>query len=818
MLRLLLLGGATIERGDGSLLTGRAVQRHRVAILALLATAPPGGLSRDKLLGLLWPDSDADRARNLLNVAAYELRKALGEGTIISAGDDLRLDRALLTSDVTELDAEATAGDHGAVVARYRGPFLDGFFLSGAPDFEKWLDGERSRLSAVFARSLEALAAEASDRLAHVESVDWWRQRAALDPFDARVALRLMQALEASGNSVAAMQHARVHAKLLETEFGLGPDSDVEAYAAALSRPPAPAPAPVPVPSPEPPRVGMTPPEVEAPIEAPVAALATAPVESVVSAPPNASHTVTKTPHAIGSAARWSRRIVLLAVLAVVMTLIVARWSSVHRAVDAPRSIAVLPFVNMGADPNDAYLGDGLTEELTARLSADTTLRVVSRTSSSRFQKAPQTIPEIAKALDVTAVLEGSVRRVGTRLRVTAQLIDARDDRHLWAATYDRELGDVLVLQDELAREVTRALESALGRQAHSVVRSATHDAEAYDLYLRGRWQWKRRTLEGHALAINYFRKAIARDSGFVDAYAGLSDAVFTAYVLGHEPWASSETETVATMRSASERAVMLDPSSSSAHTSLAIVRWADRDLPAAERLLQRAIDLNPGNAVAHSWYGRLLSITGHPGRAVKESRESSERDPFDLISSHNHAVHLAESDSVQASRRLHQRTLELDSTFYLARMGYAILMVNTGDTLQGAQRLVRLAGDGKPSVQKLANLAWALAMLGQADSATRVLKTVKARLTPATTPRHGFEIARVYTALRQRDSAFAWLERADWRWPPWGNVHARELSSLWSDPRYALFTRRVGRALRADSTRYGWVDVTPRSALSSTR
>ena len=813
MPRLLLLGGASIERDDGSLLTGRAVQRHRVAILALLATAPPGGLSRDKLLGFLWPDSDADRARNLLNVAVYELRKALGDGTIISAGDELRLDRALLPSDVSELGAAATAGDHGAVVARYRGPFLDGFFLSGAPDFEKWLDGERSRLSGVAARSMEALAAESSERAAHVESVDWWRQRAALDPLDARVALRLMQALEASGNRAAALQHARVHARLLEAEIGLGPDSGVEAYAAALGR----LPAPSLVPSPTPFHAGTTPTQSEAPVAPPDTATA----ESAVSALRHAYEVKAHTPGAIASATHWSRRVGLpavLAVVAVVMTLVAARRTAVGRAGAAPRSIAVLPFVNLGADPTDAYLGDGLTEELTARLSTDSTLRVVSRTSSSRFQNAAQTIPEIARALDVTAVLEGSVRRVGTRLRVTAQLIDARDDRHLWAATYDRELGDVLFLQDQLAREVARALEPALGRQATGVVPSVTHDAVAYDLYLRGRWQWKRRTPEGHALAINYFRQAIARDSSFTDAYAGLSDAVFTAYVLGHEPWASSETETVATMRTASERAVMLDPVSSSAHTSLAIVRWAERDFPAAERLLQRAIDLNPGNAVAHAWYGRMLSITGHPGRALKESREASEREPFDLMSSHNHAVDLAAADSVQASRRQYQRTLELDSTFYLSRVGYAILLVNTGDTLQGAQRLVRLAGDGKPSVQALANLAWALAMLGRSDSATHVLSTVKAQLTPSTAARNGFVIARAYTALRQRDSAFAWLERADWRWPPWGDVHARELSSLWPDPRYAHLTRRVGRALHADSTRYGWVDVTPRSALNSKR
>lgn len=812
MLRLLLLGGARIERGDGALLTGRAVQRHRVAILALLATAPAGGISRDKLLGLLWPESDTDRARNLLNVALYEVRKALGEGSIISAGDDLRLDRMLLTSDVGELEAAADAGDHAGVVARYRGPFLDGFFLSGAPDFEKWLDAERSRLAAVAARSLEALAAAAAEGGAHVEAVDWWRQRAALDPLDARVALRLMQALQASGNRAAALQHARVHARLMESEIGLGPDSGLEAYAAAISRLPAPSSAPT--------LPGMARPTVDAPIEAPVALTDAAAAEPAMSGPQRTSHAEPHTPDAMALPTGWRRHVVpaaMLAIVAVVVTLVAARRTAVDRAGEARRSIAVLPFVNLGADSNDGYLGDGLTEELIARLSIDSTFRVVSRTSSSRYQKATQTIPEIARALDVTAVLEGSVRRVGSRLRVTAQLIDARDDRHLWAATYDRELGDVLALQEQLASEVTRAL-GPLGRPGGGVALRGTRDAEAHDLYLRGRWHWKRRTPEGHALAITYFREAIARDSGYADAYAGLSDAVFTSYVLGHEPWASDEAGTFSAMRIASERAVMLDPASSSAHTSLAIVRWSESDLPAAERLLQRAIDLNPGNVFAHSWYGRMLHITGHPGESMMESRKAWEREPFDLTASHNYAVELAAADSVQAATRLYQRTLDLDSTFYISRVGYAILLVNSGDTLEGAQRLVRVAGDGKPTAQSLANLAWALAMLGRADSATRVLNTVKSRLTPSTTARYGFVIARAHTALRQRDSAFAWLGRADWRWPPWGNVYAKELSSLWSDPRYAILTQRVGRSLHAEATRHGWAEFTPRRTLVSRR
>src|SRR5215213_1673903 len=221
MIRLRLLGGASVGRDDGTLLAGRAAQRHRLALLARLACPAGLGLSREKLIGLLWPESDTERARNLLNVSVYELRKALGEDALLSGGDELRLNPDAVGSDVADFEAAIERCDHEAAVALYRGPLLDGFFVDDAPEFERWVDGERARLAGAYGRALEALAEAAERRRDFRGAAGWWERRAEHDPYDSRVALSLMRALDASGNPAGALQRATVHERLLQQELGL---------------------------------------------------------------------------------------------------------------------------------------------------------------------------------------------------------------------------------------------------------------------------------------------------------------------------------------------------------------------------------------------------------------------------------------------------------------------------------------------------------------------------------------------------------------------------------------------------------------------
>jgi DNA-binding SARP family transcriptional activator len=233
LITLRLLGGAGLDGPSGPV-AGPATQRKRLALLALLTLAPDRRLSRDRVIAFLWPESPSESGRHQLSSALYEIRKAAGDDAISAVGDDLTLNPAVIRPDVAEFETSLAAGDVARAVALYRGPFLDGFFLSDAPEFERWADAERARLADGYARALETLAQAAEDQGDHPAAVDWWKTRAAHDPYDSRVALRLMRALDAVGNRAGALQHAAIHERLLREEFDAAPDPELVAMAGRL--------------------------------------------------------------------------------------------------------------------------------------------------------------------------------------------------------------------------------------------------------------------------------------------------------------------------------------------------------------------------------------------------------------------------------------------------------------------------------------------------------------------------------------------------------------------------------------------------------
>jgi DNA-binding SARP family transcriptional activator len=232
--RLNLFGSPSLVHDVGGVLSGRATQRHRVALLALLAVAHGRGVSRDRLMTLLWPDSDSERQRNLFKVSVYVLRRALHEAALLTEGDELRLNPDVIQTDVGEFEDALARQDHELAVKLHSGPFLDGFFLKGTPEFAHWADGERARLAAARAAALEVLADAAERRGDAAAAVAWWKQRAADDPFDSRVARALIRALDASGNPAGAIRHASIHERLLRDELGVEPAADVTALAATI--------------------------------------------------------------------------------------------------------------------------------------------------------------------------------------------------------------------------------------------------------------------------------------------------------------------------------------------------------------------------------------------------------------------------------------------------------------------------------------------------------------------------------------------------------------------------------------------------------
>ena len=512
--RLQTLGLLSLQDRSGTAIGGQGVRR-RLALLAVLAASGDRGRSRDWLLALFWPDAPADRARHSLEQLLYAIRTSVDNAVFLGV-NPIALNPQVIGSDVAELEQALAEDRLEQAVAVYRGPFLESFSLPDAPEFGQWADGERARLAGAYARALERLAEEAEQRGDFRGAVEWWERRAAHDPYDSRIAQCLMRALDASGNRARAIQHAALHERLLREELDVQMPAEVSRLVERMrTEPLAAAPAVVPnvavaesTALPDPPLVARDDRDA-VPLRA--------------SAAPGRS----ESPRSVRR--RFVRTGTLTLLVAEVAALVFARWPAAP-APAAERSIAVLPFVNMSPDGDNEYFSDGITEEIITQLSAVPTLKVISRTSVMRYKGSTKSLRQIAEELRVAHILEGSVRRVGDRVRVTAQLIDAAADHHLLSRTYDREVVDVLAIQDEIAREVGRALELELGNGDAVLARRGTRDPEAYELYRRGRFFWSNRTREGHELAIQYYGQAIERDSSYAEPYAGLADAYLTAY------------------------------------------------------------------------------------------------------------------------------------------------------------------------------------------------------------------------------------------------------------------------------------------------
>ena len=451
------------------------------------------------------------------------------------------------------------------------------------------------------------------------------------------------------------------------------------------------------------------------------------------------------------------------------------------------RSIAVLPFLDMSPRGDNQYFSDGITEEVITQLSTIPTLKVISRTSAMRYKRSTKSLQQIAEELSVAHVLEGSVRREGDRIRITAQLIAAGADHHLWSRSYDRNAMDVIAVQDEIAREVSRALEVELGGARGTPAPRGTRDPQALELYRRGRFLWAKRTKEGTEQAIEYYRRAIERDSAYADPYSGLADAYLTAYQFNL--FSIPDAEVYSRIKSAAERAVALDDRSAEAHKSFAVALWWRRDWPGAERELRRAIELNP--SVGRAWYALLLSGMGRLEEALEQHRRAEESDPY----SHSTTVNASwlryvardYDGAIEQSRKAIELNDAWAPTYSIVSIAYSHKGMHEEAT-RAAAKAVAL-GERRMSAFQ-ANLAYVLARAGKRAGAERFLKLAK------TDPWEGFNIARAYVALGEPDSAFAWLDRSSWKWPIRAIRADPALDPLRSDPRFARLVRRVDREM----------------------
>jgi len=445
-------------------------------------------------------------------------------------------------------------------------------------------------------------------------------------------------------------------------------------------------------------------------------------------------------------------------VLAAVGYGVVGRGRSAGAAAGLIRSIAVLPLDNYSADSTQDYFAEGMTDELTSDLATISQLRVTSRGSAMQFngKNRPPT-PEIAKALNVDAIVEGSVVRSGDRVRITAQLIDARADKHLWSQTFERKSSDVLALQAEMASAIASAINVQLtpGEQSRLSTAPSINPA-AHDAYLRGRFFFNRPSDENLQKAVVQFDAAVKLSPGFVPAYSGLSDAyTWAAYNEGF----IRAIDARPLAKRAAERAVQLDSMSAEAHTSLGVyMAWFDHDWDGGERELRRAIVLNPSYAYAHDQLNQLLGIVGRFDEAIAEGQRAIALDPLSPSILEDLATTVLYTGNAAMAHELARKAAELDPTFFFPPATEGILALQSGDYRVAIAQFERSRTLGAPPFIT-ADLAYAYGMSGDRTRAMATLEELRS-LSPGgkVAP---FNLALVYLGLGDRARALDYLEQA---------------------------------------------------------
>jgi TolB-like protein/DNA-binding winged helix-turn-helix (wHTH) protein/Flp pilus assembly protein TadD len=448
-----------------------------------------------------------------------------------------------------------------------------------------------------------------------------------------------------------------------------------------------------------------------------------------------------------------------LTLLLVLSFLLVRGWRPPAVASASPHisSIAVLPLKNLSSDPAQDYFVDGMTDELITDLAKLPGIRVISRTSSMHYQDTRKTMPEIARELNVDAVVEGTVARAGDRVRIRTQLIYAPMDRHLWAQAYERDLKDVLALQASLSQDIAGEIRLRLtSQQRASLAASRSVNPEAHELYLKGRYFWNKRNQEGFSKAIEYFQQAIARDPGYAAAYAGLADA----YALSGGNQLVPMVEVMPKAKAAAEKALELDGNLAEAHASLGLIapffgwNWTD-----AREHFAQAIALDPNYATAHHWYAEAyLMPMGRADEAIAEVRKAQELDPLSPVIETDLGKELYFARRYDEAIVEFRRALELDPNFISARNWLSDTFLEKGMFPEAIAELekTKLFKEERVYVRQTAYL---YARMGRRSEARTAL-TKSLQLSQGKQVSLG-AVALVYAALGEKDRAFFWLEKA---------------------------------------------------------
>jgi DNA-binding SARP family transcriptional activator len=631
MYLLRLFGGISIDGLGDAVEAG--LQHRSLAVLALLAVARDKGCSRDKLIGYLWAESDQERARHRLSDTLYLLRKSLGdEAVVLSGGGVLRLNPESVESDAGAFLDALDAGELEKAAGLCEGPFLDGFYTSGAPEFERWVESERQRFADAYAGALERLAEQAEAESDHRRAVEWGRRLRAEDPYNSRYVLGLMESLARSGDPANAIQVAQEHERLLKEELDAEPLPEVIELADRLRR-----------------EGGDFVEAVERPRMTTVGRVFAAEVP-----------------------ARPGRA-----------------W------------LAVLPFANVGDDPKREYFADGITGEIINHLGQVADLKVISRTSIMPYKDTDKGLPQIAEELGVATVVEGEVLQIGDRVRISAQLIDAGTDTHLWADRYERQLADIIEVQSDIAKRIVAALQLTLTPEARDrIERKPTENLEAYDYYLLGRHRWGRRGAQNIREAVRFFKAATERDATFALAWTGLADAWITLPFFEPIPFQ----EAYARAREAAQRALDLDDGLAEVHAVLgALAVYYEWDWDRAVIHLQRAVDLNPSYADAHHLLGNAQRGLGRLDQAIRSMQEGINLNPLTNSYYYNLALTLYDGGRAEEALDVFTKAEQREPPVVWGLQFMSVFLIHQQQAPE-AFRVVRKWGDlaGFPDPERL--------------------------------------------------------------------------------------------------------------------
>jgi len=459
------------------------------------------------------------------------------------------------------------------------------------------------------------------------------------------------------------------------------------------------------------------------------------------------------------------------------------------------RALAVLPLENLSRDPEQEYFADGVTDELITQLAQIRALRVISRTSVMRYKGTQKPLAEIARALNVDAVVEGTVARSAERVRVTAQVVQVNPEAHLWAERYDRPLGDAVTLQGELAREIAEAIRVRLTPDEQNRltgVRPANH--EAHEAFLRGRYFWSKRTEAGTQKAVEYFQQAIEKDPNYAVAYSGLADS----YISLALPEAMQEVlpanQAFPQARAATDKALQIDDKLAEAHATLAHIQFPyDRDWAAAEREFRRALDLNPNYANAQQWYALSLMWQSRLDDSLHQIKRAQELDPLSLVINANLGFILTSAQQYDQAIEQFRKTLEMDANFAYAHYRLGQMYVRKGIYAEAIPELERAISLSEGSPRATAELGLAYALLGNRSAALKLISDLKERSRSRyVSP---FDFAVIYGGLGNQDLTLEWLEKAYAERSTSLNLlkMSPAFANLHSEPRFTELVRRIG-------------------------